>query len=180
MALLLACQTDYFPKPKGFYRIDFPEKKYQTYTGNCPFEFEYPVESLLDKKSRGLTKPCWLNLHYPQYAATLHLSYFSLADKKLYEYTEESRKLVMQHIVKATQIEELNYTNTQHMVYGVTYNFRGETATEYQFYLTDSVNHFIRGALYFNLSPNPDSLAPVSQFIKADMQHFIETFMWKN
>jgi len=175
---LFGCKNEYTPKPKGYYRIDFPNKEYSSYQGDCPFTFEFPKKSILENKSRGIVKPCWYNLHYPQYANTIHLSYFSIKKDSLSNYIEETRMLAMKHIVKANQINEEIFKNPNHNVYGLIYDFGGETATNFQFFLTDSSNHFFRGAMYFNMPPNSDSLQPVEQFIKADLRHFIETFRW--
>ncbi|MGZ5253868.1 MAG: hypothetical protein ACXWV4_05830 [Flavitalea sp.] len=46
--------------------------------------------------------------------------------------------------------------------------------------MTDTTNHFIRGALYFDASPNADSLSVVNRFLEEDMKHLINTFRWKN
>ena len=131
-----------------------------------------------DLKSKNL-KPCWFNIHYPQYNCTVHMSYFDIEGDTLSNYIEEARMLAMKHIVKANQIEETGIENRNQRVFGVTYDFAGETATNYQFFLTDSTSHFLRGAMYFNLPPQPDSLAPVSSYIKADIESFISSFSWK-
>lgn len=177
--LLVSCQNQYSPKPKGYFRIDFPNKSYQGYQGDCNFYFEYPQLSLLENKTRGIKKPCWYNLHYPQYANTVHLSYFKIQPDSLNKHIEESRALAMKHIVKANSINEEFFENKSENVYGIIYDFGGETATSFQFFLTDSNQHFFRGAMYFNLPPNSDSLQPVNQYIKADLKHLIETFRWQ-
>ena len=55
----------------------------------------------------------------------------------------------------------------------------GDAASTTQFYLTDKKKHFIRGALYFRTTPNADSLKPVVQFVRKDMEHMIQSFKWK-
>jgi len=178
IALLSACEESPIPKPLGYYRIDFPEKQYIKYDGSCPYTFEYPKRSILQPQLPG--KPnCWMNLHYPQYGATIHFTYNKLENENLSQHIEDSRKLVMKHIVKANDIVENVVSIDEAKVYGLTYDFSGNTATIYQFFLTDSNNHFLRGSMYFNLPPNPDSLAPVSNYIKKDLVHLIGTFKWK-
>jgi len=173
----VACEEVPIPKPLGYYRIDFPEKQYINYEGSCPFTFKYPLRSLLDTAING--KPdCWMNLHYPQYGATVHFTY-SVVDGNLNKFIEDSRKLVMKHIVKANDIVEEVIIRDEHNVYGLTYDFEGNTATNYQFFITDSSKHFVRGSMYFNLPPNPDSLAPVNDYIKADLKKMITSFQWK-
>ena len=177
--LFSGCKEKYSPKPKGYYRIDFPVKEYVSYQGNCAFRFEHPKRSIIDTKSKSLREKCWFNLHYPQYNCTIHLSYFDIQGDTLYNFIEEARTLAMKHIVKANQIKETEIANDQKNVYGVIYDFEGETATNLQFFLTDNSNHFIRGAMYYNLVPQPDSLEPVTSYIKADLHHFIESFSWR-
>jgi len=62
----------------------------------------------------------------------------------------------------------------------IRYNIKGaDAASTYQFYLTDSTSNFLRGALYFDLVPNNDSLSPVIDFLKADIEQMITSFRWK-
>jgi gliding motility-associated lipoprotein GldD len=173
-----SCEENPVPKPLGFYRIDFPEKEYVSYQGNCPFQFEYPHRSLLDTALRGKPK-CWMNLHYPQYAATLHITYSKIGERTLVEFIEDSRKMAMKHIVKADDIQEKLISNSDKRVFGIAYEFEGNTATNYQFFVTDSNEHFLRGSLYFNLVPNADSIEPVAEYIKQDLENLIESFSWK-
>jgi gliding motility-associated lipoprotein GldD len=101
-------------------------------------------------------------------------------DDDLSKYTEDAHSLVMKHIPKASSIEEIRIDNPQSNVHGLVYNIEGTgAASPYQFYITDSTNHFLRGALYFNTLPNNDSLAPVIEFIKGDIMHLLETARWK-
>ena len=95
------------------------------------------------------------------------------------KHIEESRKLAMNHIGKASQIQEILIENDRDRVYGLVYDFAGETASDMQFFLTDSNAHFLRGALYFNVSPNKDSLAPVISYIKKDIQHLVGSLSWQ-
>lgn len=84
----------------------------------------------------------------------------------------------MKHLVKANDISERQFKNEEAKVYGLIYDFEGNTASNYQFFLTDSSTHFFRGAMYFNMPPNADSLEPVIDFIKGDLQRLIESFRW--
>lgn len=177
--LFTACGEDvYTPKPKGYFRLDFPEKKYLPYNGDCPFYFESPAYSKIILRPDA-PSPCWFNLAYPQFNAQLHVSYKEVHDN-LREYLEDSRTLTQKHIVKATDIKESLILNDSAKVYGLMYEVKGNVASSVQFYLTDSTKHFLRAALYFNNKPNPDSLAPVVQFLKEDIDHLIESFRWKD
>jgi len=172
--------ADYSPKPRGFFRITYPKKEYQPYTEGCPFTFDYPkyatIEPDLDKKAR----PCWQNIQFKQFNATLHLSYEPIHSKQEFnELIEDAHKLSFKHTVKATSIDEgiIAYPNKK--VYGIYYTIDGNAASSAQFFLTDSTRHYLRGALYFNTEPRLDSIAPVLAFIKKDVDVMIKSFNWK-
>ncbi|UTW64652.1 gliding motility lipoprotein GldD [bacterium SCSIO 12741] len=171
-------ESSYTPKPLGYFRIDLPEKEYQHYSGSCPYNFDYPVRSLLDTMSQRAQEKCWVNLHYPQHRATIHLTYVGVDGNNLDEYLEDSRNMAMKHTVRADAIEEQFFQNPEKRVYGLIYNFEGNTATNFQFFLTDSTDHFLSGSMYFNVAPNSDSLEPVSAYIKEDLRRLIESFSW--
>ena len=176
----VSCNNDYYPKPKGYFRIDLPNKEYKKFDTTFPYTFEYPVYSKIVADNQPKSEPYWINIDYPQFHGRLHISYKAI-DGNFGEYIEDTRTMVMKHIPKASSIENTFYENLDKRVFGVTYNISGaEAASPYQFYLTDSVKHFIRGALYFNVVPNNDSLSPVIEFIKQDVNYMIETFHWKN
>ena len=92
---------------------------------------------------------------------------------------EDSRTLAFKHTVKANDIEQKIINHPSKKVYGLIYLIEGDAASSYQFHLTDSSDHFIRGSLYFNNIPNQDSIQPVLDFVKEDISNIIETFEWK-
>ncbi len=180
VGITAACESDFTPKPKAYARIELPEPIYQPTDGenwNCPYSFEFSTLSFITLEPRYKDSICWYNLYYPKYRATVHLTYSDI-NENLTKHIEESRKLAMKHIGKASQIEEILIENDPNRVFGLVYDFSGETASDMQFFLTDSTNHFLRGALYFNVSPNKDSLAPVISYIKEDVQHLVSSLSW--
>lgn len=166
------------PKPRGYFRIALPAKKYKTFDTICPFRFEYPVYARVESDTDRNTRPYWYNVQFPSFKATLHLSYIKI-ENNLLKILEDCRTLVYKHTVKADAIADSMFIDQEHRIYGLTYDIKGDAASCYQFILTDSLKHVIRGALYFNVPPNKDSLAPVMVFVKKDMHHFIKTFRWK-
>ena len=178
--LISSCgEEDYTPKPRGFFRIELPEKKYQNYQSDCPFTFEYPAYSTIEKDKNGLSEPCWLNLNFPEYKGTLHISYKPV-NGNVVQYLEDARELTNKHIAKAAAINEILISYPEKNVYGLFYDVEGsDAASPVQFFVTDSSKHFLRGALYFTVRPNNDSLQPVIQFIKEDINRFIDSFEWK-
>jgi len=178
---LYACSSDgnYTPKPRGYFRIDFPKHDYRVFDTTFPYTFEYPVYATIFRDSSDLSEPYWINIVYPQFHAELHISY-KVIKNNLAGYIEDSRKLVNKHIPKANAIMTREYIDSANHVSGLIYDIKGsDAASSFQFYLTDSLSKFVRGALYFNLVPNNDSLSPVIDFLKADLGHMINTFRWK-
>ncbi len=177
--LLIACSENYTPKPRGYFRINFPDKVYEKFENNAPFSFEIPEYSKLVKDADDMAEDWWYNLVFPQMKGTIHISYKNI-EGNLNKYVEESRSLVYKHTIKADAINEQTFVNRNKKVYGVLYEIKGNAASPYQFFVTDSSKHFMRGALYFNVHPNKDSLAPVFKFIKPDIIHLMESVEWKN
>jgi gliding motility-associated lipoprotein GldD len=178
-SLFFSCDEDYIPKPRGFFRITLPEKKYIPYVSEgCPFQFEIPVYAKVVKDSSRDALPCWLNVEFPSFNGTIYLTYKKV-NGDLQRLYEEHRSMTMKHIPKASAIDETPFDNPEKKVYGSMYAVKGSAATNLQFYLTDSTNNFIRGSLYFYSVPQPDSIAPVLDFISKDVKHLVETFQWK-
>ncbi|MBN2612062.1 MAG: gliding motility lipoprotein GldD [Bacteroidales bacterium] len=179
LILAIACrQEPKNPRPHGYFRIDFPEKKYTQYTSNCHYRFEYPVYGRVVDYAGPGTEPCWINIEFPGFGSKIHITYKNV-DKNLMSLTEDIRTLAYKHIIKADDIVELPVTYPEKKVYGMIYDIKGNTASSVNFYLTDSSRQFLSGALYFNALPNKDSLAPVISFFHRDIEHLIETFHWE-
>ncbi len=172
-------EENYVPKPKGYFRMDLPVKKYVLFDSAYPYTFEYPVYAKVLPDTDKYAEPYWMNLKFPLFKGNVHISYKSVK-KNLSKFTNDAYNLAMKHIPKANNIEDVRICIKAHNVYGIIYNIEGEgAASTYQFFVTDSVSNFLRGALYFNFKPNNDSLAPVIDFVKEDINHFIKTFRWK-
>lgn len=186
LALLLltasACSnnSDYSPKPRGFFRINFHAKDYKPLQTGCPFTFEAPSYSQLTPDLSTGADPCWKNLDFPEYNARLHLSYMDIGpNATLAQLSEDARTFAFKHTAKATAIDQSRVNDPAKKVYGLTYFIRGNAASNLQFYVSDSTKHYLRGALYFNEKPNLDSIQPVLDFLGADVQHIINTLQWK-
>jgi|WetSurSiteA1Bulk_404760.scaffolds.fasta_scaffold00850_7 gliding motility-associated lipoprotein GldD len=173
-----ACTRAYTPKPRSYFRIDFPEKKYILYQSDCSYSFEVPVYAKVDPYRGNHPEPCWLNIDFPDYKGTIHLTYKELQDN-LDMLVEDIHTIAYKHIIKADDIIEQPFSFPERKVYGIIYDIKGNTASSFNFYATDSSRNFLSGALYFNVIPNKDSLAPVVSFFSADIEHLIETLNWK-
>ncbi len=153
--------------------MDFPEREFKTYSSNCPFKFEIPSYfDVLEKEGT-----CNKDILIERFNATLFLTYLPV-DTNLMANIEYSRKLAYDHNIRADAIEEAVVKDSERNTYGLKYSLTGDAASLYQFYLTDSAEHFIRGALYFNSPPNYDSLRPSLEYIVDDIDHLIQTLEW--
>lgn len=178
IVLATACSETFAPKPRGFFRIDLPEKVYQKLPDTLPYIFEYPVYAIVTGDLNQPDEKAWINIEYPQFKGSLHISYKKV-NNDLEVFTEDARTLVFKHIPKASAIHDRLILQPDKRVFGTLFEIDGKgAASPVQFYLTDSTNHFLRAALYFNVRPNNDSLAPVIEYLKADMEHLIQTFNW--
>ena len=181
MIIIMVCscrRQDYVPKPHAYFRIDFPEKEYQQYDDSCPFEFAYPVYGRIVNDPK-LSEPCWFNIEFPGYKGTIYLTYKEI-NQNFDVFLEDSWTIVYKKIAqKADAVSTQEYIDPDHQVYGMIYDIKGNAASSVQFFVTDSVNHFLKGALYFAVRPNQDSLAPAVSFFRTDVMHLIESLRWK-
>jgi len=182
---LPACNKTYTPKPRDYPDIKFPEKAYQVYRpANCPYSFEYPDYAYIERDTfffgKPTENPCWFNIKFPQFNATLYFSYKVIgAGYTMRSLSEDAYELTFKHAEKADYIEPKAIETPNH-VYGLIYDVGGNAASSIQFFLSDTTKNFLRAALYFHEEPNADSLAPVVKFINQDIMHLIETLQWKN
>jgi gliding motility-associated lipoprotein GldD len=179
LIFLSSCGDVSIPKPHGYIRTDYPEKKYQTFDTNYPYKFKYPVYSKIENDSTPNAEKYWANIIFPSFNAKIYISYKKI-NGNLSNFEEDTRKLAYKHSIKADAINSQVWNNPQKKVYGVLYEIKGDVASQIQFYLTDSTTNFIRAAFYFNAIPNKDSLAPALEFIRKDIDVMIESFEWKN
>ena len=181
--MLASCGNgnDDTPKPKAYLRIDLPAHSYSTCdTAALPFTFQQSaLATLLWKKSTPQEQ--WLTLQYPQYKGYVFLTYKRLrSPNELAAQVDTSYKFIEGHYSFASGIDENKFVDPAHKLYGTTYHLKGQNvASTYQFWATDSTRHFLRGALYIDCTPNNDSLAPVIEYIQADMDRLIESIRWR-
>ena len=171
------------PKPRTYPRLIFPDKVYQVYNTGCPFSFQYPKYGVVERDTVFLGKKapsdCWFNVNVPTLNAVVHCSYYAIGGKNTLEkLRNDAYELAGKHDVKADYIDELPIHKPNH-VSGLVFNIEGQAASPFQFYLTDSTHHFLRGALYINANIKGDSLKPVIEFLKTDVIQMVNTFEWK-
>lgn len=181
---LFSCNSAPVPKPKGYFKIDFPEKKYILFDQpGYPYTFEYPAYGKVVKDSTFFDdqpeNEYWINIDFPGFDGRLHMSYKIIGPNQFSKLVDDAFKMTSKHTLKATSIDELPVKGGPGVT-GFVFDVGGNAATGKQFFVTDSMRHFLRGALYFNSTPNYDSIQPVEQFLYKDMQHLIQTLRWRN
>jgi len=178
---LLSCQNSYTPKPRGYFRIEFPVKEYDSIPEGFPFRFLVPKYAELSRYSGQFSDSSqsgdWLNVDFPVFSAHIYLTH-KYVEKNLVELIDDAHTFAYKHRIKADAIVQSRFMYSIPKVYGIVYEIRGNTASSLQFFCTDSTRHFLRGALYFDTEPNKDSLAPVIEFLSKDVKMLIETLEW--
>jgi gliding motility-associated lipoprotein GldD len=180
---LIACNSDYTPKPRGYFRIDFPRHEYQSFNQpEFPYSFEYPVYGKIVRDTTFFgdkpENPYWINVDFPRFHARIYISYKQV-EGNFDKLRDDAYKMTYKHTYKASSIED-SMIHTPLGVNGVFFNVSGNAATAKQFFVSDSTRHFLRGALYFDTTPNSDSLSIVNDFLQLDMNHIINSLRWKN
>lgn len=182
--LFISCNSSYTPKPAGYFAIQFPQRAYQSFdVPGYPYTFEYPVYAKVMKDSTYFGEPTenpwWINVEFPDFNGRIYISYKEIGKIRLDTLIRDAYRLTNKHNTMAYSIEDTAFI-TSNRVPGVYFTVGGNVATAHQFFVTDSVRHFLRGALYFDATPNQDSLGIVNDFLLADMKHLVNTLHWRN
>jgi len=203
IAFTTGCNSPYVSKKRGYYNIELPERKYQKFEmAGFPYSFEYPTYATVVKDSTYFDStpenPYWINIDFPQFHSRIFLSYKVIGGKAVYKIKQpdgtykdsiginvfdrmvnDAFTLTNKNNVVSNSISD-SLISTPNGIHGVFFRVGGNAATSKQFFLSDSTKHFLRGALYFDVTPNADSLKPVQDFLQVDMDHMINTFKWKD
>ena len=183
IAAICSCNSDYTIRQKGYFRIDLPEHRYTTFDKpGYPYSFEYPVYANIVQDSTFFEtepeNPFWINVDFPSLNGKIYMSYKDVGKNQFDKLVDDAFKLTYKHSTKATGIKD-SLMHTPNGVTGIFFKVSGNAATARQFFVTDSTRHFLRGALYFDSTPNADSLGIVNDFLEVDMKHLINTLRWK-
>lgn len=201
--MIEGCNSPYTSKKRGYYEIELPASHtYRSFDRpDFPYTFEYPVYANIVQDSTYFDStpenPYWINIDFERYNARIFLSYKSIGGKTLFKrrnpdgtYSDSSGVNVFDNLISdafrltakndviASSIRDSLFV-TPNGIPGMYFRVGGNAATARQFFVTDSVRHFLRGALYFESSPNADSLKPVVDHFSTDMEHLINSFRWR-
>ncbi|RDI11887.1 gliding motility lipoprotein GldD [Flavobacterium sp. AG291] len=172
--MAVSCGGETLPKPEAYLRLDYPMGKYVALDQPCPYTFGYNSMAQL-KPGKDCSS---LEIHYPKMKATIYLNYKPI-NGNLEELLRDAQTLTYKQVVKADDIREQPYINPEKKSYGMFYEVGGNAATNAQFYVTDSLNHFLAGSVYFYAKPNFDSIMPAASYLRDDMRNIMETVKWK-
>lgn len=172
--VISSCKEEVLPKPKAQLRLEYPEPVYESIKTDCPYVFDKSSDTELKINSK-----CWVNIDYPKLKASINMTYRPVEDN-LNELFIEAEKLTFNHTIKADGISSAPYSNKDKKVYGSVFEVTGNAASPIQFHVTDSIRHFITGAVYFNVQPNYDSIKPAINHLQKDIVRMIESMEWKN
>ena len=170
---LLSCGEDPVPKPKAMLRLEYPDQAYRSMQSDCPYTFDYNRMAAPDFK-----EGCNMVLDYQPMKGSIYLTYKPV-EGNLRELLADAQKLSYEHVVKADNILEQPFVNEQDRVFGMFYEVKGDAASQSQFYVTDSLNHFVTGSLYFYAKPNYDSILPAAVYLQKDIRRIVETLRWQ-
>jgi len=170
--MALGCKGDVLPKPGAMLRLDYPRADYVPVDLDCAYGFERNVHARVQGG-----KDCSMVLDYPEMKAAIYLTYKPV-NGNLDTLLRDAQKLSFEHVVKADNIMDRPFVNPQEHVYGMFYEISGDAASQSQFYVTDSTQHFVTGSLYFHARPNYDSIFPAAVYLQGDILRIMETLRW--
>ncbi len=186
IGLLLAnCGNDTVPKPKAYLRLEYPDAKYDKEDiAKMPFTFDRNAlgEEMRTKTLKAETTSYGVTIDYPKLKGSIYLTYKGIENdpKHLNTFLRDAQNFTQEHTQKADEIIEQPYVNDERKVYGMFYEVGGNAASQSQFYVTDSINHFLVGSLYFDTNPNYDSILPAAHYLQKDIQQIMESVKWKD
>ncbi len=178
--LLLSCTADFQPKPKGYNRLVLPEPRYVPGPDTLPYAFEYSAHARLLRDTTAISDRYWVEVYYPTLKATIHITYKAVKNKEelLKAYYTDAFRLTAKHQIKANAIDE-TIIKTPLGKTAVIAEIEGEVPSQFQFTVTDSSRHFMRGAVYFFSEVKNDSLRPAIDYMKKEAMHLINTLEWR-
>lgn len=179
---LFSCRpAEPVPRPRGYARVSLPDRhEYHLFKKEpFPYSFEYARTAIISQDTALVKeKPenqYWLNIAYPDLNAVLYLSYNRIRNvEDLAKLLDDAHFMSYYHSKRADYVKDNTYQN-EYGVTGMAYEWGGASASAYQFIATDSTRNFLRGALYFDVTPNADSLKPATAFVEKDILHLMHT-----
>jgi gliding motility-associated lipoprotein GldD len=166
------------PKPKAFLSLKYPNPSFSKIDNELPFSFDLnnlvTIENILEKKDNFDIK-----LNYDMINASLYLNYIKI-ENNFNELISQNNFNLNNHAKVAIKASKQDFSDENRKVFGTLYELIGPVASPSQFYVTDSVDNFLAGTLFFKIKPNYDSLLPAIYYVKNDIIRLIETIKWND
>ena len=162
-------------------RLDYPKPEYKRTNVSIPFTFDknLSAQPISKIKTTENGNSISVDIEYPKLKGTLYLTYKKITKDNLRDLLRDAQNLTQKHSQRADEITEQPFLDEESKVFGMFYEVGGNAASQSQFYVTDSMNHFVTGSLYFYAKPNYDSILPAADYLKKDIQHIMETIRWE-
>jgi len=183
-ASFAACQQEqgtYIPKQRAFPRIELPAHEYQKLDKDFPYDFEYSKHTKITPDTSYGALSHFIHIDYQKYSAVIHISHRDPQGSldSLAIFFDNSLRLTEKHNIKASAISNSVKTldNGATLIMS---ELEGDVPSQFQYFITDSTDHFLRAALYFPTNVQNDSLAPIIEYVKEDMIHMINTTRWND
>jgi gliding motility-associated lipoprotein GldD len=179
--LFISCDEETLPKPSAFLSLEYPPPEYRNVSLPLPFTFEKNnwADSIMSVKISRDQKVKGIDLNYPQMKGTIYITYKKIEENNLRSFLIDAQAITQKHTIKANEIIEQPYIDEENRIFGMFYEVGGDAASQSQFYVTDSLNHFVTGSLYFYAKPNYDSILPAAYYLRNDIKHVMETIRWQ-
>ena len=170
-------ETNYLPREKGFLRLEFEKPTYDTFSSeasklNFIFNNAYSsFEIVSDEKIVLKYKDIKIDLVLSDVELE-NLSSFEESIRNFYVFLEPHRK-------KSNQISIKEFKSVDNKRFAKVFEMRGPVASPLQFYVTDSINHFLFGSMNVMVKSNYDSIYPSIMYVKNDIFSIIESVNWE-
>lgn len=175
---LTACEDETpIPKPPAFLRSELPDHSYKTYLDSCNYSFELSELYSVEKAPGDENSQCHRRIQLGPMNGTIYFRYWDMNESLAY-YINNANDEVDMHKTKASNIIDKTIMRPEDRVFGTIFRLEGDVATPFQFYLTDSTDHFVYAEVLFNFAPNYDSLLPTLDYLQVDLEKIMETFQW--
>src|SRR5258708_2234060 len=113
ISFIVSCNSEYTAgKKKGYFKIEFPEKKYQLFERpGYPYTFEYPVYASVVKDSTFFNDKAgdwWVNILIPRFDGKIHVSYKPIVSPSQFDSLRNDayKMATKQHINISTGITD--------------------------------------------------------------------------
>ena len=170
--VLFSCDSSITPKQSAFFAPEFGVSSYNSFITQCNYSFSKNKIARIEYLDN-----CNFNIVYDDLNAKIFFSYINI-NNNFPDIIKVFDERIIENSSNAIEIKVSEYVDSKISVYSRMFNYVGNTPSNVQFYLTDSVSNFLAGSLFFKTEPNYDSLLPYINYINVDLKKLIESFEW--